>query len=117
MDDPRVFFAAERTTLAWVRTGIAAMGLGFVVARFGMFMAYLAHPGQEPEKTGSSLAIGVALVICGSLACILASVQFWWFTKHMRPEELPPRYFLHFATAGSTALGVAGALLAVHLMW
>ena len=30
--DPRVFFAAERTFLAWIRTGLALMGFGFVVA-------------------------------------------------------------------------------------
>jgi uncharacterized membrane protein YidH (DUF202 family) len=33
-NDPRVFFAAERTLLAWIRTALALMGLGFVVARF-----------------------------------------------------------------------------------
>ena len=31
-NDPRVHFAAERTLLAWVRTGLAMMGFGFVVA-------------------------------------------------------------------------------------
>ena len=37
--DPRVFFAAERTLLAWVRTGLGVMALGFVVERFGLFLA------------------------------------------------------------------------------
>ena len=41
-DDPRVRFAAERTFLAWIRTGLAMMGFGFVVARFGMFLRELA---------------------------------------------------------------------------
>jgi uncharacterized membrane protein YidH (DUF202 family) len=27
----RVFFAAERTLLAWIRTALALMGIGFVV--------------------------------------------------------------------------------------
>ncbi len=36
--DPRVLFAAERTFLAWIRTGLALMGFGFVVARFGIFL-------------------------------------------------------------------------------
>jgi putative membrane protein len=36
--DPRVYFAAERALLAWIRTGPAKMGFGFVVARFGLFL-------------------------------------------------------------------------------
>jgi hypothetical protein len=28
------YLAAERTHLAWIRTGLALMGFGFVVARF-----------------------------------------------------------------------------------
>ena len=41
LDDPRVLFAAERTLLAWVRTSVTLMGLGFAVARFGVFLAVL----------------------------------------------------------------------------
>ncbi|HLX94690.1 MAG TPA: DUF202 domain-containing protein, partial [Verrucomicrobiae bacterium] len=33
--------AAERTFLAWIRTGIALMGFGFVIARFGLFLQEL----------------------------------------------------------------------------
>jgi putative membrane protein len=40
--DLRTYFAAEQTTLAWVRTGLAMMGFGFVVARFGLFLRELA---------------------------------------------------------------------------
>ncbi|MBX9623444.1 MAG: DUF202 domain-containing protein, partial [Gemmataceae bacterium] len=45
-NDPRVFFAAERTLLAWVRTAIGLVGLGFVVARFGLFLR-LARPDGD----------------------------------------------------------------------
>jgi hypothetical protein len=37
-EDPRVRRAGERTLLTWVRTGLALMGFGFVVARFGLFL-------------------------------------------------------------------------------
>ena len=33
--------AAERTLLAWIRTGLAWMGFGFVIARFGLFLQQL----------------------------------------------------------------------------
>jgi len=35
MTGPSDYLAAERTFLAWIRTGLALMGFGFVVARFG----------------------------------------------------------------------------------
>jgi uncharacterized membrane protein YidH (DUF202 family) len=38
LNDPRVFFAAERTLLAWTRTGITLMAFGFVIERFGLFL-------------------------------------------------------------------------------
>lgn len=31
LDDPRVFFAAKRTMLAWQRTAVGLIGLGFLV--------------------------------------------------------------------------------------
>ena len=34
---PADSLAAERTFLAWIRTGLALMGFGFVLARFGLF--------------------------------------------------------------------------------
>ena len=36
--NPQVWMAAERTMLAWIRTGLATMGLGFVVARFALIL-------------------------------------------------------------------------------
>ena len=41
--DPRVYFAAERTFLAWIRTGLGLIGIGFAVSRFGLFSGNLAQ--------------------------------------------------------------------------
>ena len=48
--DPRVYFAAERTFLAWIRTGLGLMGVGFAVARFGFFLREL-HANALDEST------------------------------------------------------------------
>ena len=45
--DVRDYFAEERTFLAWIRTGLALMGFGFVVARFGLFLAGDPHRSRR----------------------------------------------------------------------
>lgn len=67
--------ANERTFLAWVRTAIAIMALGFVVARFGLFLREIAGA----TSTGSSPiseAVGVFLVVAGAVVLLLAQVRF-----------------------------------------
>lgn len=52
------YCAAERNLLAWIGTGLAMMGGGFVVARFGTFIRqiYLLH--QAPCRTVSCAVAG-----------------------------------------------------------
>ena len=38
IDDPRIYLAAERTFLAWIRTSVSLMGFGFLIARFALFI-------------------------------------------------------------------------------
>jgi putative membrane protein len=80
--DPWVFFAAERTFLAWIRTGLALMGFGFVVARFGLFLREIAAmQAGPPRPAGLSLWFGISLIGLGvlltasSVATHLATVR------------------------------------------
>jgi putative membrane protein len=77
--DPRIYFAAERTFLAWIRTGLGLMGVGFAVARFGLFLRQI-HESQLniAHTTGISVWSGVALVVLGvvvNLSALLRHVQ------------------------------------------
>jgi putative membrane protein len=66
--DPRVFFAAERTFLAWIRIGLALMGFGFVGAWFGLFLREMAAvQGAVPPAGGFSRWFGVVLIGLGVL--------------------------------------------------
>lgn len=67
--------ANERTFLAWIRTSIAIMGLGFVVVKFSIFVRQIALAVEAPPispQTGYSHIIGVALVGLGILTIIFS---------------------------------------------
>jgi putative membrane protein len=76
--DPRVYFAAERTFLAWIRTGLALMGVGFAVSRFGLFLRQLGASESHftAKSTGISVWSGVILVGLGILVNISSAVRY-----------------------------------------
>ena len=71
------YLAAERTVLAWIRTGLALMGFGFVVARFGLFLQELqaAQNTSSAQAYGLSLWFGTALIAVGVLVNLFAGWQ------------------------------------------
>lgn len=93
--DPRVRFAAERTLLAWMRTGLALMGFGFVVARFGLFLREIAvagHVAVHQRSTGWSLGIGTGLIAVGVLISLVASFEYCRFVRLLnRGQPYTPR--------------------------
>src|SRR5579884_1065206 len=73
----RDHLANERTLLSWLRLSMAITALGFVVARFGVFVAQLAiAQGLRVTETGLSVPVGVALVLLGPLFAVLALLRF-----------------------------------------
>ena len=111
-NDPRVFFAAERTLLAWVRTAIGLVGLGFVVAKFGLFVRLMRPEVLHPTHPWSG-AVGIALALLGALASAVASWQHRRFTRTLSASELPPRYRAEPALWLGFGVAVAGVALGV----
>ncbi|HET9419273.1 MAG TPA: DUF202 domain-containing protein [Chthoniobacterales bacterium] len=65
--------ANERTFLAWVRTNIALISLGFVLARVG---PWLDHGPGGARTTTRTPALGFGLVVLGALLTLLAAWRY-----------------------------------------
>jgi putative membrane protein len=110
--------ANERTFLAWLRTGIAISSLGFVVARFDIFLYEMARVGgRTPESTRATIPLGVVLVLAGPLIILLASFRYLHTDRALlanRPDSRRlVRSIIVSITVGSV---IAGAALVLHLL-
>ena len=85
-EDPRIRLAGERTLLAWIRTGL---GLGFVVARFDLYLREIADGGSASSQAfpGLSLWLGPALVILGVTVNVLAALEHFHFLRRLHNGE------------------------------
>jgi putative membrane protein len=111
MPDPRDFLAAERTLLAWIRTGIALMGFGFVVARFGLFLRELAHLGGHGEMQHfDSAVVGIGVVAAG------VAVNIWASLRHRSMMQKLRAGVTELGSVGPTAVGVITGLGGIALI-
>ncbi len=118
--DPATEMAAERTMLAWIRTGLALMGFGFVVAKFGLFLQKLAEIKDIHIKVAAnqsaSVWIGIVLVLLGVGVNVAAAIRFSALIRRLHAGERakPMRWELATTVAVIMALiglGIAGYLL------
>jgi putative membrane protein len=118
-EDPRVRFAAERTLLAWIRSGLAMMGFGFVVARFGLFLREIAAAGHmtvHPRSTGWSLWIGTGLIVLGVAVSLVAAFEHYRFVQlSKRRLFYVPRTEL-LAIVVAFILAILGIVMAIYLI-
>jgi putative membrane protein len=99
--------AAERTFLAWIRTSIAVISLGFVIAKFGVWLRELAAhlDPQMPQQGGvMSLPIGVAMMAFGGLISVLAAWHFHRINQAIERGEVEPNRALVLTITFGVAL-------------
>ena len=110
--------ANERTFLAWVRTGIAFMGFGFVVARFGIF-------GDEPHITQQTLSgqphefslwFGVALIALGVVVNFFSARRFMRLAGELKRGQFVHRSLSKQGVVVASFLALLGIAMAIYLL-
>jgi putative membrane protein len=113
--DPRVFFAAERTLLAWVRTGLTLVATGFLVARFSLIVR-LVRPDAHPSSHDWAGPVGIAMCLFGGLASGVAAWQYLRFYRTLPAADLPRNYRPEPGLILGFGAAIAGFVLAIVLV-
>jgi putative membrane protein len=99
--------ANDRTFLAWLRTGVAVIGLGFVVAKVALIV-------EANTDEAFYTSAGVVLVLCGAALIVMGYAQHKRGASDLRPEDLGPPS--RWAAAVTTMAVAAGLMLATLIV-
>src|SRR5205814_4335983 len=83
--------ANERTFLAWVRTSIAVMSLGFVIARFSLWVREVAmhiNPQMPVHRSELSAPLGECMIGAGALITVFAAWRYHVINRSIRRGEI-----------------------------
>lgn len=117
LDDPRVYFAAERTLLAWQRSALAFIALGFVIEKFGLFVKYLNLSNQlNSIHSVISVSIGVLFIVLGTGISLLSITQHKRFVSSLSSSEIPPGQFLFLGSLISYLLSFGGCVMVIWVL-
>ena len=114
LNDPRVFFAAERSVLAWNRTSLALMAFGFVIERFGLFVTILLPQHAPPLQRGLSFWTGLAFVLLGAWVAAYSTIQYRKVLKTLKPVEIPEDYRTNPGVITNLVVAALGIALTIY---
>lgn len=114
LNDPRVFFAAERTLLAWNRTSLSLMAFGFVIERFGLFVTLLMPQHNMPLQRGISFWTGLAFVLVGVFVAAYSTVQYRKVIRSLKPVEIPEGYRTGLGVITNLLVAILGIVLMAY---
>lgn len=105
----RDHLANERTFLAWIRTSITIVALGFVVARFGILLREVGGTHIHPSTARAGAIAGIALVIVGIVVGGLATIRF------LRTRDDIERNVINFSPTLDIVLAVLVGAISIAL--
>jgi putative membrane protein len=113
--DPRVLFAAERTLLAWNRSSLSLIAMGFVIERFGFLLQLAEHHSIKPLQRELSFLIGISLILWASGMAFVAIRSHYCVLKNFDKEQLPPGYNTTMSMLTSAVIGCLGLFVTFYL--
>ena len=118
MGEYLVYFAAERTLFAWIRTSLGLMALGFVIDRFGLVVRAMAPQlGKVVQSSAMSFLAGAGLVVVGALMSVVAAVRYTHFAwRYRHTGDTQPGSGLGPAIVFAVVVALAGVVIAGYLM-
>ena len=114
--DPRLHFAAERTFLAWIRTGLALMGFGFVVARFGIFLREITRVA-DGGSSSFSVWVGTSILLVGVVVNVVSAIQHVITIRDLSDGREITGKPSATGIALSALLAIAGLAMAAYLVF
>jgi putative membrane protein len=117
--DLRDHLAEERTFRAWIRTGIASMAFGFVLAHPGLFEdePHLAQHASGVPPHELSLWFGAAATAVGVTVNVFSAWRFMRLAGRLSGSQLLRRSMSRQGVVVVTFVGLLGLIMTIYMIW